>query len=303
MKRRSSQFLEVPEQFSEYARSRVVVWPLPYERTTTWGKGTSRGPRAILDASAYVEYYDDELDWEPFHVGIHTLPETDVSDATEQAGLDQLYENAGRYFSDGKFILALGGEHSLSTPIIRAAKDKYPDLSVLQIDAHADLRDTYEGTPHSHACVMRRVVEICPAVQVGIRSISREERDAVSGLPSEIFYARDIVGNTDWIERAVGALTDCVYLTIDVDGFDPAIMPATGTPEPGGLAWYEVLTLIRHLAQTRKIVGADIVELMPLEGQHASDFLCAKLAYKIVSYVFGGGESKVQGPESEVGRR
>ena len=288
MTRGFSQFLDVPEQYSEYERSRVVVWPLPYEKTTTWGKGTARGPQAILDASAHVEYYDDELDWEPFHVGIHTLPETDVSDVAEQAGLDRLYQEAGGHFSDNKFILALGGEHSLSTPIIRAAKDKYPDLSVLQIDAHADLRDTYDGTPHSHASVMRRVVEICPVVQVGIRSISREEQDELKNLRTEVIYARDTVANTDWIEDAVGALADSVYLTIDVDGFDPSIMPATGTPEPGGLSWYQVLTLIRRVAETRKIVGADIVELMPIEGQHASDFLCAKLAYKIVSYVFGG---------------
>jgi len=281
-------FLEVPVQFSSYSHSRVVVWPLPYERTTSWGQGTARGPGAILEASAQVEYYDEELDWEPFHVGIHTLPATDISDVAEQAGLNQLYEEAGRHLSAGKFILDLGGEHSLSTPIIRAVKDKFPSLSVLQIDAHADLRETYDGTPHSHACVMRRVVEICPAVQVGIRSMSREERDALPELPTTVFYARDIVGSTEWVEDAVGALSDHVYLTIDVDGLDPAIMPATGTPEPGGLGWYEALNLIRRVAQTRKIVGADIVELMPIEGQPASDFLCAKLAYKVVSYVFGG---------------
>ncbi len=284
----SSRFLDIPDGFRDYASSRVLVWPVPYERTTSWGHGTAGGPRAILDASGYVEYYDDELDWEPYRIGIHTLPETDVSDLTELEGLERIGAHAARYCRDDKFVLTLGGEHTLSTPIIRAVKDKYTDLSVLQIDAHADLRDSYEGTPHSHACVMRRVVEICPLVQVGIRSISKEEKEAAAGLPTRIFFARDIVGHTDWIAEAVGSLSEHVYVTIDVDGLDPSLMPATGTPEPGGMGWSETLELIRQVAQRRTIVGADIVELSPIEGLHAADFLCAKLAYKIIAYVFCG---------------
>ena len=282
----SSGFLDIPDGFHDYANSRVVVWPVPYERTTSWGHGTAGGPRAILEASAHVECYDDELDWEPYTVGIHTLPETDVSDLAESEGLERLGALAARYSVDDKFVLTLGGEHTLSTPIIRAVKDKYSDLSVLQIDAHADLRDSYEGTPHSHACVMRRVVEICPLVQVGIRSISKEERDAAAELPTRIFFARNIVGRTDWIADAVGSLSEHVYVTIDVDGLDPSIMPATGTPEPGGIGWSETLELIRQVAERRTIVGADIVELSPIDGLHSADFLCAKLGYKIIGYAF-----------------
>ncbi len=284
----SSRFLDIPDGFRDYTNSRVLVWPVPYERTTSWGHGTIGGPRAILNASGYVEYYDDELDWEPYRIGIHTLPETDVADLTESEALERIGANAARYCLDDKFVLTLGGEHTLSTPIIRAVKDKYSDLTVLQIDAHADLRDSYDGTPHSHACVMRRVVEICPLVQVGIRSISKEEKEAAAELPTRIFFARDIVGHTAWIADAVASLSEHVYLTIDVDGLDPSLVPATGTPEPGGMGWSETLELIRQVAERRTIVGADIVELSPIEGLHSADFLCAKLAYKIIGYVFMG---------------
>ena len=187
---------------------------------------------------------------------------------------------------DDKFVLTLGGEHTLSTPVVRAARGKYPDLSVLQIDAHADLRDTYDGTPYSHACVMRRIVEVCPAVQVGIRSISKEEIEETRNLPTQIFFARDIAKSPDWIDRAVDALSDSAYITIDVDGLDPSIVPSTGTPEPGGLDWQTLLDLLGAVGRSKKIVGADIVELLPRDGFHAADFLCAKLAYKIIAYAF-----------------
>lgn len=284
----SHRFLDIPKGFHEYANSRVVIWPVPYERTTSWGHGTAGGPRAILDASGYLEYYDDELDWEPYRVGIHTLPEIDLSDLTDLEALERLGTHAARYCLDDKFVLTLGGEHTLSIPIIRALKDKYSDLSVLQIDAHADLRNSYEGTTHSHACVMRRVVEICPLVQVGIRSMSKEEKNAAAELPTRIFLARNIVGRTDWIAEAVGGLSEHVYLTIDVDGLDPSLVPATGTPEPGGMSWSETLELIRQIAESRTIVGADIVELSPIDGLHSANFLCAKLAYKIIGYALRG---------------
>ena len=259
---------------------------MPYERTTSWQRGTRSAPGSILEASAYVELYDDELDWEPCNVGIHTLDVTDPSTLEETEGIRFIYERARRFMGDGKFILTLGGEHTLTSPIVRAAREKYPDLSVLQIDAHADLRNTYDGTPYSHACVMRRIVEICPAVQVGIRSISKEEVEESRKLPTQLFFARDIANSSDWIDRAVDALTDSVYVTIDVDGLDPSIVPSTGTPEPGGLDWHTLLDLLRAVRRSRSIVGADIVELLPREGFHAADFLCAKLAYKIFSYAF-----------------
>ena len=242
----SSRFLDLPDDLAAYADCRVVVWPLPYERTTSWQKGTRRAPQAILEASAHVELYDDELDWEPSSMGIHTLETNDTSALGETEAINLIYENARAYMGDGKFVLTLGGEHTLSSPIVRAGVEKYSGLSVLQIDAHADLRDTYEGTPYSHASVMRRIVEICPAVQVGIRSISKEEIEEARRLQTQIVFARDIVESSDWTERVVNALTDTVYVTIDVDGLDPSIMPATGTPEPGGLDWHSVMKLIER---------------------------------------------------------
>ena len=282
----SSRFLDLRESLADYPRSKAVVWPVPYERTASWQRGTQKAPRAILDASAHVELYDDELDWEPSSVGIHTLEVTDPALLEETEGINLIYESARKYLGDDKFVLTLGGEHTLSTPIVRAAKENYPDLSVLQIDAHADLRDTYDGTPYSHACVMRRIVEICPAVQVGIRSISKEEFAETGNLPTQIFFARDIAKSPDWIDRAVDALSDSVYITIDVDGLDPSIVPSTGTPEPGGLDWQTLLDLLGAVGRSKKIVGADIVELLPRDGFHAADFLCAKLAYKIIGYAF-----------------
>ena len=284
----SSRFLDLPADLTDYSLSRAVIWPLSYERTTSWKTGTGQGPKAILVASAQVELYDDELDWEPSSIGIHTLEETNPSAMDEAEGIDYIYEHARRYMSDDKFVLTLGGEHTLSTPLVRAAKEKHPDLSVLQVDAHADLRDTYKGTRHSHASLMRRILEICPAVQVGLRSISKEESEAARTLPTEMFFARDIAKSSDWVDRVVNALTPTVYLTIDVDGLDPSIIPSTGTPEPGGLDWHNVVDLIREVSRHRTIVGADIVELLPKEGFHAADFLCAKLAYKIIGYAFDG---------------
>jgi agmatinase len=196
-----------------------------------------------------------------------------------QSGARELLRN-------GKFLCTLGGEHSITPPLVRAHHEVYPDLSVLQIDAHGDLRNSYEGSGCSHACAMRRVVEVCPAVQVGIRSISAEEVRALPGLPTRIFYAKDIAGRTDWIDAAVDALTSHVYLTVDIDGLDPSLVPSTGTPEPGGLLWAEVLTLIRTLAAKRKVVGMDLVELCKSSASNAPSFLAAKLIYKSLGYIF-----------------
>jgi len=187
----------------------------------------------------------------------------------------------------------LGGEHSISAPVIKAHKDKYPKMSVLQIDAHADLRDQYDGTPHSHASIMRRVVEFCPAVQVGIRSLSSEEARVIPTLPTKVFYAKDIVGRTDWIDEAVDSLTEDVYLTIDVDGFDPSLIPTTGTPEPGGLMWYDVVSLIKKTAEKRRIVGMDVTELSTAPGNNSPSFLTAKLIYKTLGYIFNESIEKI----------
>ena len=279
----------LPEENSHYENSRAVVFPIPLERTTTYEHGTRNGPGAIIAASRNMETWDDELGVEIFSkIGITTLPPIDTAEGTLEKVLADIHTTELALLSDGKFPLALGGEHSLTPPLVSAAAKKFPGLTVLQIDAHADLREAYQGNPASHASAMRRIVEICPAVQVAIRSLSIEESKAIPQLRTKIYWARDIARAPaeSWIPRVVADLSEHVYLTVDLDGFDPAYMPATGTPEPGGLDWYQVTALIRAVARSRKIVAADVVELLPQHGDHASDFLAAKLVYKILGYVF-----------------
>jgi agmatinase len=232
-----------------------------------------------------MELYDEEIGGETATIGIHTLPAIDADREPDEM-MPALQREALKLLKTSKFVCMLGGEHSISAPVVRAFHEKFPKLSVLQIDAHADLRDSYEGTRHSHASAMRRVLEVCPAVQVGIRSLSAEEARVIPHLPTRIFYAKDITGRTDWFDTAIDALTENVYLTIDIDGLDPSLVPSTGTPEPGGLMWNEVLTLIRTLALKRNVVGMDLVELCRSSASNASSFLAAKLIYKTLGYVF-----------------
>lgn len=279
-------FLGLPPELTGYRQAAAVVWPIPMERTTSYVSGTARGPRAIVDASRFAETYDEELGAEPSRRGIHTLPEMDTRHGSVEDLLANLKRVAGSLLDDGKFFVALGGEHSLTPPLVAASAERFPGLSVLQVDAHSDLRDQYEGSRHSHACAMRRVVEMCPAVQVGIRSMSPEEAADVGRLPTRIFPAHKLHARpaAEWIAEVLAALSDTVYLTFDIDGLDPALVPATGTPEPGGLGWYETLALLRALFEQKRVVAADLVELLPQPGQHASDFLCARLVYKMISY-------------------
>jgi len=281
----------LPEEHSSYAKSRAVIFPVPLERTTTYMTGTRRGPAAILAASRNMETYDEELGSETYlHCGIATLPAMDTQEGTLEKVLAELHTAELALLEDGKFPVVLGGEHSLTAPLVAAAAKKFPGLTVLQIDAHADLREAYQDNPASHASVMRRVVEICPAVQVGIRAISVEEAEAIPRLRTKIYWAKDIARAplADWVPRVLADLSEHVYLTVDLDGFDPAYVPATGTPEPGGLDWFQVTTLIREVAAKKKIVATDVVELLPQPGDHASDFFAAKLIYKILGYVFCG---------------
>jgi agmatinase len=277
------------EEDSRYETSRAVIFPVPLERTTTYERGTCNGPAAILAASRNMEFYDDELALEPYkQIGIHTLPPIDTMDGTLDEVITELFTAELALLDDGKFPVALGGEHSLTPPLVSAMAKKYKDLSVLQIDAHADLRDEYQSNPASHACAMRRVVEVCPAVQVGIRSLSEEEAKVIPNLRTKIYWAKDIsrAPLKSWIAKVLADLSPSVYLTIDLDGFDPSIIPATGTPEPGGLDWYQVTSLVRAVASHKKIVGMDVVELLPQPGDHASAFLAAKLVYKTLGYIF-----------------
>jgi agmatinase len=275
---------------SAFDQSQVVILPIPYEQTTTYGTGTKEGPMAIIAASRHMELYDEELDFEAFRVGIHTLRELEPVASGPKAMLERITEVARDLLAHDKFVVSLGGEHTISFGLVRAFAERYPNLSVLQFDAHADLRDAYQGTPYNHASVLRRVSEIVPAVQVGIRSLSREEATWVKATGRHLFYASEVVGSPTAATAISDALTDQVYITICLDGLDPSIMPAVGTPEPGGLGWYDVLRIVRRVAETRHIVGFDVVELFPIAGNFAPDFLAAKLVYKVLSYRYKLGK-------------
>ncbi len=272
--------------FCEYENSQAVVLPLPYEATTTFIKGTSLGPKEFLRASVALEFYDEELDWESFRAGIHTFEPPDLSAGSAQKCLAAIEEVASRIVLDRKFLLGVGGEHTVSLALVRAAKRLHDQLTVIQLDAHADLRDQYEGTPYNHACVMRRIREICPALQIGVRALDREEMDLAKEkrwpLVLDIQRQRDPL----WLERALELVRGPVYLTLDLDVMDPALMPGVGTPEPGGFGWYEILDVLRRIFKRFEVVGADLVELCPRPGLESSSFIAAKLAYKIIGYRF-----------------
>jgi agmatinase len=272
---------------TDFERARVVIVPVPLDRTTSYVAGTRNGPHEILVASSHMELWDEEMQSDVHSVGIFTMPEMEFPYESLERVAKEIRRVTGELVARDKFPVILGGEHSITPPVVAAMAARYPGMSVLQLDAHADLRDQFMGTPHSHACAMRRVLEYARCTQVGIRSLSPEEAEIVSSLPTEVFYDYNMRDDPDWMERVVESLSETVYITIDVDGMDPAIMPATGTPEPGGLSWYELLALLRKTIEKRKVVGCDIVELAPMPGNVAPNFLCAKLVYKILSYRFG----------------
>ena len=281
----------LPERRS-FDDSRVVILPVPVDRTTSYVPGTRNGPREILQASSHMELWDEELGVDVHGVGIFTLPEMELPFGELAPLMDEITRVASEIVRRDKFLVTLGGEHSITPPLVAAAAARYPGLSVLQIDAHADLRDSYMGTPHNHACAMRRCLDHARVTQVGIRSLSTEEAQALGSLGTTIFYDGTMRRDPTWIDKVVESLGETVYLTIDVDGLDPAIMPATGTPEPGGLSWYEALALIRATIDRRRVIACDIVELSPLPGLMAPNFLCAKLVYKILTYRFGSRGSR-----------
>ncbi|MGI9533901.1 MAG: agmatinase [Thermodesulfobacteriota bacterium] len=285
----SSNFMDLDDEFSSYENSGVVIVPVPYEQTVTYGRGTSNGPSAIINASRTIEFYDDELHCEPADIGIHTLKEIDCEFEPEQI-TDVIKSTNEKLLEDDKFIINLGGEHTITIGSVFGFKSFYEEFSVLTIDAHCDLRDEYEGEKYCHATVMRRIVEEdIPIVEVGIRSYSKEESQfIINSENAVIFHANEIQSNNsnDWTTQIISNLKEKVYLSIDVDGFDPSIIPTTGTPEPGGLGWYQVLSLLKKLFSEKDVIGMDIVELAPVEGLHGPDVLAAKLAYKATGYKF-----------------
>ncbi len=284
----AANFLGIPDDEARYEDARGVVVPVPWEATVSYGAGTAKGPAAILDASRYVELYDEVLREEPYRKGgIHTAPAVDVSGGDPVAFLDGLESVAARLFADGKFPMFLGGEHSLTTAPVRAAKAAFEDLSVLQLDAHADLRESYEGTPWSHACVMRRVHELgVPVVPLGIRAISVEEAEFLQDEDMPVFWSHRIAHGEEWMDTVLNTLSETVYITFDVDYFDPALIPATGTPEPGGGFWHETMRFLGYVFQDKNVVGMDVVELAPIEGLHAPDFVIARLVHRCLGYRF-----------------
>jgi agmatinase len=282
----SSNFLGIPEDEHTLEKSRVVVLPVPYERTVSYGVGTKNGPAAILEASHYVELYDDELDEEPYRVGVHTLPAWLPENMEPASCVEGLEEVVAGLLKKDKFVLTLGGEHSIAPGPIAAHRARYPNLSILHFDAHGDLRDEYEGQKFSHACAARRWVDLdLPTVQVGIRSISKEEVDFVRRKKNiRVVSNREMKRSDDWIDGALGLLKDDVYVTFDVDFFDGSLVPGTGTPEPGGGSYEDALKILRRLATSRRVVGADVVEHAPVPGNRAPDFMIAKLCYKLLGY-------------------
>jgi agmatinase len=269
-------------------RAGVVILPVPYEATVSYMGGTRFGPRRILEASRAIELYDHELDAEPYRIGVHTLPELLLSGAGPETALGELRAAFDALLRDDRFVIMLGGEHSISAPPIEAHAARLSSagrrLSVLQLDAHGDLRAEYEGTPFSHACVMYRVHQAVDLVPVGIRAITAEERSLMRDREIPTIFGHELDPEERWIERALAALGPDVYVTIDIDYFDPSLVPATGTPEPGGGSWYPTLRLLERVFAERSVVGADVVELAPLPGIVAPDFLTAKLIYKLVAY-------------------
>jgi len=273
----------LPEEYSDPENAGIVIIPVAYDGTSTWVKGADEGPTAIIEASANMELYDIETDSEVYRKGIFTEnPIAGEISTTEM--IQAVNETVKYYLEKEKFTVVIGGEHSVSIGSIRAHAERYANLTVLQLDAHADLRDEYNGSKYNHACVMARASELCPILQVGVRSMDSSEKKFMNF--ENVFLAEDIHQQKEWIEKAVSKLSEKVYITIDLDVFDPSLMSSTGTPEPGGLLWYDVLALLRRVCEKSDVVGFDVVELCPDDRNRAPDFLAAKLIYKLLSYKF-----------------
>lgn len=276
-------FAGIPERFAAREESKIYLQSIPYDGTSTWGKGADQGFEAFMDAADNMELYDIETDTEVYKEGIHLLEASPKFD-NPKAMFDYTYQNTKRLLQEDKFLTFFGGEHSISIGLIKAHYEHFEDLTVLQIDAHADLRPSYMGSPYNHACAVYDASLHSNLVQVGIRSMDISEKEHMDY--DKVFFADEIRGGGLWQDQAMDQMTDNVYITFDLDAFDPSIMPATGTPEPGGLHWYLVTDFLRRVFEERNVVGFDIVELAPIEGHTASQFLAAKLYYKMLSYKF-----------------
>lgn len=275
-------FLDMDKKYNDYRSASVVLLPVPYDGTSTFVKGADKGPQAIIDASDSIELYDVEEDIEIYLQGIHTAQSVENMNTPQQM-VESVYRRAKDYLADDKLLCLLGGEHSVSCGAIKAVSEKYSHLSVLQLDAHADMRDEYQNSPFNHACVMRRAKDFADIVQVGLRSVEAEERKNMD--MNHVFYAHAIYGKNDWMQRAIDQLTDNVYLTIDLDVFDPSILPSTGTPYPGGMQWRETLDFLSMVIAQKNVVAFDVVELCPNPAEKSSDVLAAVLIYRLIGKI------------------
>jgi len=273
----------IPPEYGTAEKSKVILLPVPYDGTSTWGKGADKGPEAFLEASENMELYDIETDSEAYRQGIY-LADPLVGFASPEAMVHSVHKTVKEFIKRNKMVTMFGGEHSVSIGAIRAFNECFEDLTVLQIDAHADLRKEYGGTRYNHACALYEANETTNLVQVGIRSMDHGETLVMDR--DKVFFAHEMAQDDFWMDTALELMTDNVYITFDLDAFDPSIMPSTGTPEPGGLFWYETLDFLKKVFDEKKVVGFDIVELCPNQQERSSDFLAAKLYYKMLSYKF-----------------
>lgn len=277
-------FGALPQEMSEYNSCEIVVFPIPYDQTTTYRPGARDGPRAIINASRYLEFYDEETGKNYSNEGICTLDELEIVDSSKEL-IQRIKESVTKLISDNKKIVMLGGEHSISFGAVQAFKEKYDNLSVLHIDAHADMRDYSNDNQFSHACVARRISEICPVTSVGIRSLSEDEAEYHKQSKTTVIYAKDMEDDS-WMDKAIESLSDNVYITIDLDAFDISIMPSVGTPQPGGMNWQQMTKFLKKLSKRKKVVGFDVTELAPIPFMVSPDFMAAKLVYKMIGYFY-----------------
>jgi len=281
----SKNYAGISDEFSQLEKSKIILIPVPYDGTSTWGKGADKGPEAFLEASENMELYDIETDSEVYKQGIH-LTEPITENSSPEAMVNEVHAITKDFIKRNKFVTLFGGEHSISIGSIRAFNECFDNLTVLQIDAHADLRESYEGTKYNHACAVYEASQTTNLVQVGIRSMDVIEKTVMD--EEKTFFAHEMVADEYWSDKVIEAMTENVFITLDLDAFDPSIMPSTGTPEPGGLLWYETLEFLKQVFEDKNVVGFDIVELCPNKNDKSSDFLAAKLYYKMLSYKFAG---------------
>lgn len=276
-------FAGVEDEYCQKDTAAVWLQSIPYDGTSTWGKGADEGFEPFLNALENMELYDIETDSEVYKVGVHILPDV-TEKSSPEAVFNTVYEGTKELLNSGKFLTFFGGEHSVSIGLIKAHYEKFENLTVLQLDAHTDLRPEYHDSPYNHACAVYDASKNANLIQVGIRSMDIGELPHLNR--DKCYMAEDIYGKTEWVERSLHQMTNNVYITIDLDAFDPSIMPATGTPEPGGLLWNPTMQYLKKVFQQKNVVGFDIVELAPIEGLKAPNFLAAKLYYKMLSYKF-----------------